>query len=107
MWNLKNNTNELIYKTDSQIWKTNLWLPKGKGQGKGQTEVWDRPIPTIEFKTDNQQGPTMQHRELCSIFCKNQNGTIIWKGIDTYICITKPFCCILYSNTKLFISNIK
>ena len=32
MWNLKNDTNELIYKTetDSQTSKTNLWLPKGK-----------------------------------------------------------------------------
>ena len=32
MWNLKNNTNGLIYKaeTDSQTWKTNLWLLKGK-----------------------------------------------------------------------------
>ena len=29
----KNDTNELIYKTeiDSQPKKTNLWLPKGKG----------------------------------------------------------------------------
>ena len=34
MCNVKNNdTNELIYKreTDSQTQKTNLWLPKGKG----------------------------------------------------------------------------
>ena len=32
MWNLKNDTNALIYKTetDSQTKKTNLWLPKGK-----------------------------------------------------------------------------
>ena len=34
MWNpiFKNDTNELIYKTetDTQILKTNLWLPKGK-----------------------------------------------------------------------------
>ena len=32
MWNLKYDTNELIYKaeTDSQTSKTNLWLPKGK-----------------------------------------------------------------------------
>ena len=32
MWNLKNDTNELIYKTetDSQISKSNLQLPKGK-----------------------------------------------------------------------------
>ena len=37
MWNLKkkkNDTNELIYKIDSQTSKTNLWLPKGKGQGE-------------------------------------------------------------------------
>ena len=37
IWNLKkNNTNELIYKTeiDPQTWKTNLWLPGGKG-GRG------------------------------------------------------------------------
>ena len=29
---LKNDKNELTYKTeiDSQTWKTNLWLPKGK-----------------------------------------------------------------------------
>ena len=33
MWNLRYDTNELIYKaeTDSQAQKTDLWLPKGKG----------------------------------------------------------------------------
>ena len=37
MWNLKIDTNELIYKTetDSQTEKTNLWLPEGKGGGEG------------------------------------------------------------------------
>ena len=36
MWNLKYSTNEPIYEieTDSQIQKTNLWLPKEKGGGK-------------------------------------------------------------------------
>ena len=37
IWNLilKNDTNELIYKTETDIQteKTNLWLPKGKCQG--------------------------------------------------------------------------
>ena len=35
MWNLKNDTNKLIYKTEtaSQTSKTNLWLPKGKVGG--------------------------------------------------------------------------
>ena len=34
---LKNNTNEFIYKpeTDSQTQKTNLWLPRGKGVEEG------------------------------------------------------------------------
>ena len=33
IWNLKNNTSEIIYKTetDTQAQKTNLYLPKGKG----------------------------------------------------------------------------
>ena len=38
MWNIKNNTNKSIYKieTDLQTYKTNLWLPKGRGKGDGQ-----------------------------------------------------------------------
>ena len=42
MQNLKNSTNELIYKkeTDSQIQKTNLWLPKGKRKGD-KLGTWD------------------------------------------------------------------
>ena len=37
MWNLKYDTNELIYETetDPQTQKTNIWLTKGKGQGEG------------------------------------------------------------------------
>ena len=40
---LKSDTNELIYKTetDSQTSKTNLWLPKGKGGGRDKLGVWD------------------------------------------------------------------
>ena len=40
---LKMDTNELIYKTetDSQVLKTNLWLPKGKeGGGEEKLVVW-------------------------------------------------------------------
>ena len=41
VWNLKNNTNESVYKTDtdSQTQKTNLWLPKGSGMDK--LRVWN------------------------------------------------------------------
>ena len=39
----KNDTNELIYKTetDSQTSKTNLWLPNGKHGGRDKLGVWD------------------------------------------------------------------
>ena len=43
MWNLKKNgTNELIYKREieSQMQKTNLWLPGGKG-GRDKMGDWD------------------------------------------------------------------
>ena len=37
MWNLKHDTNELIYETDSQTERTDLWLPRGRGAGEGWT----------------------------------------------------------------------
>ena len=39
MWNLKYDTNELIYETetDSQTQRTDLWLPRGRGVGEGCT----------------------------------------------------------------------
>ena len=37
MWNLKYDTNEPMYKTetDSRTQKTDLWLPRGRGLGEG------------------------------------------------------------------------
>ena len=61
--------------------------------------VWDWHIHTAMFKTDNQQGTTIKHRELCSVFCNNLNGERIWKGIDTFTCITESLCCIPETNT--------
>ena len=36
MWNIKNGTNELVYKTEivSQMQKTNLWSPVGGKEDK-------------------------------------------------------------------------
>ena len=46
MWNLKKDTNELIYKieTVSQTEGTKLLLPKGTGAGRGRPGVWGWPI---------------------------------------------------------------
>ena len=44
MWNLKYDTNELIYKaeTDPQTQKTNLWLPTGlAGAERNKLGVWN------------------------------------------------------------------
>ena len=68
MWNLKYDTNELIYKaeTDSQTQKSNLWLPKGMGVGRDKLGVWDQQIQTTTYKLDK-QGPTVQHSRIENI----------------------------------------
>ena len=67
--NLKYDTNELTYATDSQPQRTNLWLPKRREVGKG----WIGSLGladannNIIYRMDKQQGPTVQHRELYSL----------------------------------------
>ena len=58
-WDLKYDTNELIYKTetDSQTQKTTLWLPKGKGWGRDKLGVWDYQTQTIYTEWINSQVP--------------------------------------------------
>ena len=63
MENLKrNDTNEFIYKTDSQTQKMNLRLSGSWGERMGERDsqaVWEGHIHTAVFKMDNQQGPTV------------------------------------------------
>ena len=42
--------------------------------GRDKSGAWDEHIHTTVYKIDNQQGPTVEHRELYSIFCNNLNG---------------------------------
>ena len=64
-------------------WTCRLWLPKGKG----------REHATL-YKIDNQWGPTVAHRKLCSIFCNNLQGKRIWKIICMYIYIYNWTICL-------------
>ena len=52
---------ESIYKTeaDSQTWKTNLWLPKGKGGSRDKSGIWGKHTNTTIYNIDKQQGPTI------------------------------------------------
>ena len=38
---------------------------------------------TAIFKMGNQQGPTVQHRELCSMSCGSLDGREVWGRMDT------------------------
>ena len=46
VWNLNYDTSEFIYETESQTWRTDLWLPEGIGVGEG----W---IGSLGFKDVN------------------------------------------------------
>ena len=90
MWNLKNTTNELTYKTqtDSQRQKTSCSFPKGKRGGGGKLGVWDKQAHITLYKIDKQQGITVQHRKQQPIMEKN-------------IYITESLCYTPKSNTIL------
>ena len=72
LWNLNYDTNELIYQaeTDSQIQRTDLWLPRGRRVGEGCIEslkLVDGTRRTRIYRMDKQEGPTVWHKELQSI----------------------------------------
>ena len=47
----------------------------GEGWGEGIVKrVWDGLVHSAIFKMDNQQGLTVQHRELCSMLCGSPDG---------------------------------
>jgi len=45
------------------------------------------------FKMDNQQGPTVQHTELCSVLCSSLDGRGVWGRMDTCMCMAESLCC--------------
>ena len=61
MWDLKYDTNELIYEPGkgSQLKLTVAATGKGMGAGRG----WDGQMPTATHRTDKQR-PTVGHREV-------------------------------------------
>ena len=67
--------------TQIQRHRKQLMVAKGKDGRKGKLEAWDQQIHTAIHKTDNQHGPTVWHRELCSISYNNLQWKRIWKRI--------------------------
>jgi len=59
MWNLKYDTNELIYKTDTDSHRKQTMVTKGKGGGGINWEFGISRHRLLYIKVDKQQGPTV------------------------------------------------
>ena len=101
MWNLKKNTNELNYKTetDAQTQKTNLWLPKGKGGDKLEHGINKCTLPYI--KQINNKDLLQSTGNYIQYLVINYNGKESEKKNIMHICITESLCCTPETNTTL------
>ena len=60
----------LRLRSHKKVIKNKLMVTKGeRGVGRDKLGVWDYHRHTTIYKIDNQQGPTVEHRELYSMFC--------------------------------------
>ena len=71
--------------------------------GRDRQGVWDSDVHTAIFKMDNQQGPIVQHMELCSMLCASLDGRGVWGRMDTYTCMAGSLCCSSETTTTLSI----
>ena len=55
------------------------------------------------LKMDDQQGPTVQHRELCSMLCGSLDGRGVRGRMDTHVCMAEFLCCLPETITTLLI----
>ena len=53
---------------------------------------------------DSQQGPSIQHMELCSMSCGSLDGRGVWGRMDTCIYMSESLCCVSLTITTLLIS---
>ena len=66
MWNLKSDTNEF---TDRLTDRESRLLAVGKRGKEGGTGIWGLADANAHISMDQQQRPTVWHRELCSASC--------------------------------------
>ena len=53
---------------------------------------------------DDQQGPSVQHRELCLMLFDSLDGRRVWGRMDTCICISESLFCLPETITTLLIN---
>ena len=70
---------------------------RGERVREDKSGAWNQQVETVIYKIDEQQGPTVQHRELYSVHYNNLGKTV--KRIHTYTCVTESLCCTPETNT--------
>ena len=78
----------------------------GEDGGRDGWRVWDQYVYTAVFRMGNQQSPTVQHRELCSMLHGSLDGRGGWGGMNTCINIhmAESLSCPPETITALLIS---
>ena len=59
---------------------------------------------TAVFKMEDQQGPTVGHKELCSVLYGSLHGRGVWGRMDTCIGMTESLHCSPEAITTLFVN---
>ena len=87
--------NELIYKQNQthRLGEQTYGRHGGRMGERDSQGIWDQHVHTAAFKMDNQQCPSVQHMELCSMLCGSLDGKREWVRMDTYICMAESLCC--------------
>ena len=62
-----------------------------EGWGEGIVREFEMDMYIWLFKIDNQQGPTVLDKELCSVLCGSLDGREAWRSMDTCTYMTGPF----------------
>ena len=73
-----------------------------RGEGIVRELGMDMSTPAV-FKMNNQHGPTVEHREFCSVLCDSLEGSGGEGRMDTCICTAESLCCPPETITTLLI----
>ena len=78
-----------------------LMVVGGRTGGRDSQEVWSGHVHAAVFKMDNQQGPTVQHGELCSRLHGSLDGRGVLGRLDTWICMAESLSCSPFCSTTI------
>ena len=81
----------------------NLRLPGEQKAGVGIVREFGMDMYTLLY-WDNQQGPPVWHRALCSVLCGSLDGRGLWGRMDACVCVTESLCSPHKTLTTLLIS---